>query len=157
MPNWCYNVVEITSDSVTDLDAVMAMLAKEENPFNAIFPRPPDQDWYDWSIANWGTKWDAEGFHIYREGKDLIVMTFDTAWAPSLGVTERLADRFPSLEIVHFYEEPGCCFTGYANFSNGMMAGDYCRDMDENDMPEKEDGDENPNYLPLTERFKDAA
>lgn len=153
MPNWCYNIVEISSDSAADLDAVMALIGSTDEPFNAIFPRPPDEDWYDWSIANWGTKWDAEGFHIYRDDSNAIMMTFDTAWSPSLGVTGRLADRFPSLEIRHIYEEPGMAFTGCATFSNGLMISDDCRDMDSNDMEYNEDGEENPDFVPLSDRF----
>jgi hypothetical protein len=153
VPNWCSNIVEISSNSTADLDAVMALIGNTDEPFNAIFPRAPDEDWYDWSIANWGTKWDASDFSISRDSDDHITLTFDTAWSPSLGVTGRLADRFPSLEIRHFYEEPGMAFNGCAVFADGAMGSDECRDMGENDMPETEDGEENPNYVPLTERF----
>lgn len=152
MPNWCYNVVNVSSDVSSDLDAVMAMLSGTEKPFEIIFPIPPGEDWYEWCIANWNTKWDAEGFSISRHG-DSICMTFDTAWAPSLGVTAALADKFPSLEISHSYEEPNMAFTGCAKFSGGSKYFDEERDMEACDIFENEDGEENPDYLPVDERF----
>lgn len=152
MPNWCTNIVEIDSAVSSDLDAVMAMLDGVENPFEIIFPMPPGEDWYDWCNANWGTKWDASSFQINRYG-DNITMTFDTAWAPSLGVTAALADRFPSLNIQHFYEEPGMAFTGRATFEDGRMTADDCRDMTDEDMFFDEEGNEKDDYVPLLERF----
>ena len=40
------------------------------------------QDWYNWSIHNWGTKWDACNSHIESDDEDYIFITFDTAWSP---------------------------------------------------------------------------
>ena len=153
MPNWCGNIVEIASNNTADMDGVMALLGNTNEPFAAIFPCPPDEDWYDWNTTNWGTKWDATGFSISRDSDDHITLIFDTAWAPSLGVTGRLADRFPSLEIRHLYEEPGMCFNGCATFAKGRMTGDECRDMTDNDLEINEDGEENPDFVCLSDRF----
>ena len=152
MPNWCYNTVNVTSEKPADLDAVMRLLGNTDEPFMAIMPRPESVDWYDWNNAHWGCKWDADNFSISRHG-DSIIMTFDTAWAPSIGVTAALADKFPSLEISHSYEEPGMAFTGCAKFSGGTKYFDEERDMESCDSSENEDGEENPDFIPLDERF----
>ena len=37
-------------------------------------------DWYEWHIANWGTKWNAyEGYTII--GKTQLTFVFNTAWS----------------------------------------------------------------------------
>jgi hypothetical protein len=52
------------------------------------------QDWYSWSIANWGTKWNA--YSIF-ECDDTI--TFDTAWSTPAPVISKLSEMFPDIEI----------------------------------------------------------
>jgi hypothetical protein len=52
------------------------------------------KDWYSWSVANWGTKWNAYGI---SEVDDKIM--FDTAWSTPLPVIEELSSMFPNVEI----------------------------------------------------------
>ena len=52
------------------------------------------KDWYSWSIANWGTKWNA---YSISEADDCIM--FDTAWSTPLPVIEELSSMFPNVEI----------------------------------------------------------
>ena len=60
------------------------------------------KDWYSWSCANWGTKWNAYS----QEDHGLNVITFDTAWAAPFPVIEKLSEMFPKVEItMQFAEE----------------------------------------------------
>jgi len=151
MPNWCANVVRVTDGSERELAAVYDLLKDTENPFAAILPRPQsaEDDWYEWNIANWGTKWDASDFFITRHDDGTLDMTFNTAWSPSLEVTRQLSEDFPSLQIRHFYEECGMCFEGVAAFAGGEMQ-DNCRDM-----PSFDTDEETEEYLntPLEDRL----
>lgn len=152
MPNWCSNIVEIVAGSSDDLDGVMRLLSDTTEPFSAILSVPAGVDTLDWHRENWGTKWDAEAFEISRVGSH-IEMTFDTAWSPPVGAITALADKFPSLDIRLTYEEPGMCFTGCATFGGGRMLSDDCRDMTSEENQYDEDGDENPDFIPLIDRF----
>lgn len=49
--------------------------------------------WYSWSIANWGTKWNAYSLEIVEEDEGRLEFTFDTAWSPPEPIFAALATR----------------------------------------------------------------
>lgn len=51
--------------------------------------------WYEWSIANWGTKWNA--YEIERVSDTVI--RFQTAWSMPAKWLEKLIERFPDETI----------------------------------------------------------
>ena len=69
-------------------------------------------NWYDWRLANWGTKWPAS--YIEAEwDDDYARFEFQTAWSPPEPVIEALRERFEDAHITAFYDEPGMCAAGY--------------------------------------------
>lgn len=48
------------------------------------------KDWYDWSNANWGTKWPAYEVEIIEIAENHIDLQFDTAWGPPDGILAAL-------------------------------------------------------------------
>ena len=79
------------------------------------------KNWYDWCVNNWGTKWNAGGDnpdmmvdYDYDEDGDTVIalFQFDTAWAPPLGVMQKLMETHPELHIECRYSEPGVGFFG---------------------------------------------
>jgi hypothetical protein len=82
-------------------------------------------DWYDWSIANWGTKWSDCETSLYDEyncdgGKLKTAMyTFDSAWGPPQEGIEHVSKSFKPLLFDLRYQEPGMMFCGYARYGNG--------------------------------------
>lgn len=52
-------------------------------------------NWYDWHIANWGTKWDC--YSHRGESEDSII--FDTAWSTPMRALLELSRLFPDIEI----------------------------------------------------------
>ena len=78
------------------------------------------KNWYDWCVSEWGTKWNAGGsdnadmqIDFDEDGDDSIALfQFDTAWAPALGVLQKLRDDHPELSIECRYHEPGVGFFG---------------------------------------------
>ena len=55
-------------------------------------------DWYEWSIRNWGTKWDAYD-SLLEKGDGWIKVWFNTAWEPPGPWFDALVDRIRKLDI----------------------------------------------------------
>lgn len=76
-------------------------------------------NWYDWKVANWGTKWDVCGEDgadpAVPEGNDLHI-SFDSAWSPPVKFYEHMESL--GFEVIAYYHEPGCAFCG--RYSNGL-------------------------------------
>lgn len=53
--------------------------------------------WYEWSIAKWGTKWNAYGFEERERAPGRYLFRFQTAWSFPEPVFEELSQRFPTL------------------------------------------------------------
>lgn len=118
MPNWCDNSVTLRHSDPAEVDRAEAAFKRGEF-CREFVPIPPDQEenWYDFCIANWGTKWDVGGDDGNSDRVDAheLQITFDSAWAPPTGVYEALVAQ--GFEIVAYYHEPGMCFVG--KYDNG--------------------------------------
>ena len=86
------------------------------NTCNEFIPVPEDigEGWYDFCVSNWGTKWDFggagnRGLDATRVGNQ-VSCTFDSAWAPPVGLYEKLVELGYSVEATYF--EPGMAFCG---------------------------------------------
>lgn len=123
MPNWCFNSVLVTGEK-EELNRFKDHVSNKKSAFslNEIIPMPDDifrgdlgekerkkygeKNWYDWSWANWGTKWDTAGVEIESE-TDSIQYKFETAWNPPEPIAGALREEFPKLEIDWEWEEEG--------------------------------------------------
>jgi len=82
------------------------------------------ENWYQWNIANWGTKWSLSE-DVYNDREEDIVVEgateygFDTAWSPCEPVIAALAEKFPTLRIIHRYCEAGMGYAGEVVYVNG--------------------------------------
>lgn len=63
-------------------------------------------DWYEWSIANWGTKWGAYDYEERERADGRFVFKFETAWSFPETIFRTMAKRWPALTfaIVSFDE-----------------------------------------------------
>ena len=69
-------------------------------------------NWYDWSIMHWGTKWDACEPNICHNDIDYFAVSFETAWSPPVEWIQNILKDFPDLCFTLEYEEPGMCYGG---------------------------------------------
>jgi hypothetical protein len=140
MPNWCDNSVEIYHKDPAMLERARKGF-NEGKLLNEFIPVPEDlnitagrlgdaeeqhaleikeqanlkkyghRNWYDWCVANWGTKWDVGGDGY--EAQDIpngLMLTFESAWSPPIEAYERLLEQ--GFEIRAMYYEPGMAFAG---------------------------------------------
>lgn len=63
------------------------------------------KSWYDWSIKNWGTKWDAIDADLYIEKPRELRYEFNTAWSTPEGIYLALGREFPDLVIEVYYAD----------------------------------------------------
>lgn len=68
-------------------------------------------DWYDWRVANWGTKWNSYALDIQWEAPGELCFRFDTAWDFPTPIFEKLAQMFPTLCF------QCACFDEMSNFA----------------------------------------
>lgn len=110
------------------------------------------QTWYEWSIENWGTKWNSYDFSHYRED-DTLVMNFQTAWSLPDPVLLELTDLYPEIVLHLECVEEGGFFAGTLVMAHGQVVADdlsedddvwyeYCKRLTGYDPREDEDEDE---------------
>lgn len=111
MPNWCRN--NLTVESIdTNLINKFKLALDTDGLFQAIKPNPKEEWSYDWSVENWGTKWDVDGkdIQVIQIDDDRIVVEFDTAWGPPISFYEYLEEL--GYHVFAMYHEEGMAFCG---------------------------------------------
>lgn len=121
MPNWCLNNLTIEhEDRAKVMEFVHAY--KEGKACEHYLPVPKrddgelSDDWWDYRVENWGTKWDIGSDNNESHGLNPTVvgnqasMEFDSAWSPPIGLYERLVEL--GFKIEASYWEPGMDFAG---------------------------------------------
>lgn len=118
MPNYVKNI--LTMEGITKEPLFGEEDGKKFFDFNALIPMPPEMNeggkWYDWSIAHWGTKWNAMELLILDDD----TIAFDTAWSNPEPIIYELARRYPDRTIDHWWaDEDVGSNTGYRRYEDG--------------------------------------
>ena len=129
MPNWCSNGITLRHADPAMIER--AAKALQEGKFLQEFiPCPAElteavanfeknedmvakhgySSWYDFNIANWGTKWDVSADNVEIADANTLTAGFDSAWAPPTRAYEQLMEL--GFEIEAMYYEPGMAFVG---------------------------------------------
>ena len=70
-------------------------------------------NWYDWQVHHWGTKWDIRGDIGTNDIDDeSCSFTFNTAWSPPEPIVKKLQEMFPDLSICGGYVGEGWEYAG---------------------------------------------
>ena len=144
MPNWCSNSMVVTGDPEQVGIFVEQMISDSKKgdmtdlsvlDFGAVVPMPPllmerkspsddgSITWYDWSIENWGTKWNACDAHMeeYKKGDKQAFYNYETAWGPAMAWQEKVIEYFPWLRFDFEWEELGMNFCGSMTGADGKV------------------------------------
>jgi Ferredoxin-like domain in Api92-like protein len=120
MPNWCSNNARISGPA--PVIAEIKEILKSDDPalLNWMVPQPKfegDQDWYNWNVANWGSKWDISDVYINNESdEDDIEFSFSSAWSPPVDAFKTWAERDGRVTFELDYYEPGMGFLGTSGY-----------------------------------------
>lgn len=84
--------------------------------------------WYDWRIANWGTKWDCYE-HEHEKGSN--TWEFQTAWNSPESILKYLSGKFPTtIFTVRYADEDLGSNCGIYEIKDGKITsqihGDFC-------------------------------
>lgn len=122
MPNWVTNKITLLGKDKENKEILTFIKGKERKAFidfGKIIPMPDyiskkklsteeflvnkkirKNNWYDWSIENWGTKWNANHCHKFKNG-----VIFDTAWDCPIPIFKRLTELFPKVDMELTYAD----------------------------------------------------
>jgi hypothetical protein len=146
MPNWCINNLIVSVSDVNNINLLNEFYNNNKSTdndgseldFNKLIPIPkalentskPNNssnnelkeqygfdNWYDWSVANWGTKWNLSDVSVQKKDNE-IHYHFDTAWSPPIPWATNLIDKYPDLDLKLTYLEPSMDFGGYLEYKN---------------------------------------
>jgi len=123
MANNCYNQINIEGKE-KEIDILLENIVLHDNGM-VHFEKIQDNLRLEGHYPDiFGTKWfDVD---IERISKEEVIISGDSAWAPALGLFQKLSEFLPSLNIDYFYEEIGSDFCGNAEIKEGIIHDD-CR------------------------------
>lgn len=156
MPNWCENKLTVTGpkkdldkfkqkarktyhykneNTTTQLSlskflpmpkALIHTTAPPDKPNQKLINKYSVDNWYDWSIVHWGTKWDVTT-HATHHTANSLVYCFDSAWTPpNENWMETVSAAYPKLSFILEYNEPGIGFSGTITARHGIAI-DQCK------------------------------
>lgn len=144
MPNWCRNQITIRSKDKELLRNLRDDLEDMNGKglLHYMYPMPLElrdttkgsdsktnqefidkygfDNWYDWALHNWDTKWDVDFDLEFVSFADIdtttpLTLEVDSAWGPPMGALQKFVDRYPkgTFEVVNLeYMESGMQFCG---------------------------------------------
>ena len=138
MPNWCYTTLNIngSKEQIKELRVLVLDAIENDNRLcNAIIPRPEAEaeNWYDWNITNWGSKWDVTDMFVDYEDDTQLNLSFATAWSPIIPIFDELVKR--GFRVFAEYQDEAYMFAG--EYEDGdetdfeILACEPCQELDE--------------------------
>ncbi len=114
MPNWCNNTIKVqaTKERIDEFEKFLNENDGKEW-FTHFRPLPEElinDGWYEWSINNWGCKWNCDANDWQRIDENTISFWFDSPWGPPLALYEFMVDE--EFDVRASYHEEGMAFVG---------------------------------------------
>lgn len=121
---------EVMAEVGAAIQAAAAKVNMEDITARIEFDMAFGQDWYNWNVRNWGTKWEI-GDKASRERVSPTKVVYHTtsAWSPPATAIDQLAAQYPSLTITLLCHDEMDCFAGEIHWSEGQMTFDQDREI----------------------------
>ena len=98
----------VKAEGISNIKALAEYLLKENRANLILGQKALDnikkyghKDWYSWSTAKWGTKWNAYS-QVEIDESEIV---FDTAWSTPFPVIQKLSKMFPKVKILLSYAD----------------------------------------------------
>lgn len=125
---FCKHVIPVPED----LNIVAGRVGDDTDPDQIELERKTAENkakygydnWYDYCVGRWGTKWDIDPYDpedVKIDQFGQVEFGFDSAWSPPTGVYEELVNQ--GFQVEATYYEPGMAYVG--RWDNGY---DDCYD-----------------------------
>jgi hypothetical protein len=104
-----WNIIKPTNLEAYNKQADHSLPMQEQLAFSG-------DNWYDWNVRNWGTKWDVAvswndeypETELMEEDENNLAYRFNTAWSPPTPAIQKLSEQYPNcLFNLSFEEETG--------------------------------------------------
>lgn len=127
MPNWVRNIVSVQNEKAIQ-ETLSKENGRDLFDFQKIIPMPEELDessdryienlsieekllllkktggidnWYDWRVKNWDTKWNAAETVVLSNKK----VMFDTAWSAPFNIFKELSEKYHTKVKVRYADE----------------------------------------------------
>lgn len=137
MPNWVKNELRFECKNNGRIFELMETIKGKNGDmdFESIIPMPDNifrgnlgkkerelygkNNWHDWSVKHWGTKWNACEAYAGHTG-----IEFETAWSAPEPVIKKLSKMFPDVVIEHWWADEDIGYNcGRRKYLNGNVIG----------------------------------
>jgi len=110
-------------DDLKNLPARLGSVGEEElrEKYRQNAEKYGYSNWYEWAVANWGTKWNSYDGHLIDTS-----LSFYTAWSPPLPVIKELSKLTGKVFVLDYVDKGGAYIGKYISGPDGDF--DECFD-----------------------------
>lgn len=120
------DVVPSTIDELTTFiethDNTHILLDLPQTMHDVLMATYGANDWYTWRSRNWDTKWTGNSANAQRYHDNLLIVRYDTAWAPPAGVFSTLRNNYENLHIINGVTVEGFAEDGLDTSEGGITS-----------------------------------
>ena len=96
-------------------------LAFDKKSDSELIEKYGSDNWYDWSVKNWGSKWNCYDVGEWDWSSTFAVITYQTAWSPVTQFYLTVSKDYPTLTFEHSFADEGGGFLGSEKIKNGEI------------------------------------
>ncbi len=112
-------------------------LGVTQETYDTLMKEHGVSNWYDWSVLNWGTKWDCYDVREWNiavaDEEMTATIYYETAWSPATQLWLTVSKQYPTLTFFHEFADEGGGFLGDETIHNGTVVEENEYEWDEDD------------------------